>query len=128
MPSLRRMVPGSATILTQMNVPGLTYAPGEQLVIRMQVAGSSPTTLRAKVWKDGGAEPAACQVTATDTTASPPQSTRCRQRSRARATSETTGTTNARRAPGTDSNQLTAPGTSPSRPVCCSARPRGDCR
>jgi hypothetical protein len=44
-------------------------AAGEQLRVRMQVTGSSPTTLRAKVWRAGQAEPAAWTVSATDSTA-----------------------------------------------------------
>ena len=50
-------------------VPGLTYAPGTQLRVRTQMTGTSPTVLRAKVWKAGTTEPAAWQVSATDTAA-----------------------------------------------------------
>ncbi|WP_298459554.1 LamG-like jellyroll fold domain-containing protein [uncultured Cellulomonas sp.] len=46
-----------------------TYAPGERLRVRLQVTGTSPTTLRAKVWKATAAEPAGWQVSATDATA-----------------------------------------------------------
>ena len=48
-------------------MPGLTYAPNDKLHIRLQVTGTSPTTLRARVWKDGTAEPATWQATGTDT-------------------------------------------------------------
>ncbi|WP_165070195.1 PKD domain-containing protein [Marisediminicola senii] len=51
-------------------VSGLTYATGDKLQIRMQVVGTAPTTIRAKVWKTGTTEPAAWQLTTTDTTAS----------------------------------------------------------
>jgi len=46
-----------------------SYAVGEVWTIRMQTEGTSPTTLRAKTWEVGTAEPAAWQVTATDSTA-----------------------------------------------------------
>ena len=36
----------------------------------MRTSGTAPTTLQTKVWKDGQAEPAAWQRTATDATAS----------------------------------------------------------
>ncbi len=36
----------------------------------MQTQGTTPTTLRARVWEVGATEPAAWQVTATDGTAS----------------------------------------------------------
>jgi len=38
--------------------------------VRVQVTGTSPTTLRAKVWKSGTTEPSAWNVTATGSTAS----------------------------------------------------------
>ncbi len=67
--ALRRFVGGTATSLAQVDVPGVTYAPGMRLRIRMQAAGSSPTTLRAKVWPDGQAEPGGWQLQTTDATA-----------------------------------------------------------
>jgi PKD repeat protein len=67
--SLRRVDSGAATTLSSVTVPGLTYAPGQQLRIRMQVQGTSPTTLRARVWLAGQAEPAAWHVQTTDATA-----------------------------------------------------------
>ena len=57
------------TISSAVTVSGLTYAVGEQLVMRVQVDGTSPTTIRAKVWKQGAAEPATWQRTVTDATA-----------------------------------------------------------
>ncbi|WP_150306528.1 glycoside hydrolase family 88 protein [Planctomonas psychrotolerans] len=50
-------------------VPHITYAAGDRLTLRLQVVGTSPTTLRAKVWRAGTAEPAGWQLTATDSTA-----------------------------------------------------------
>lgn len=51
------------------NVPGLTYAVGDRLNVRLQTTGTSPTTLNLKVWKAGTPEPAEWQRTATDSTA-----------------------------------------------------------
>src|SRR3712207_2666774 len=45
----------------------ITYSPGSQLALRMQVTGTTPTTLRLKVRPAGTAEPTAWQTTATDT-------------------------------------------------------------
>ena len=49
-------------------VPGLTYRPGDRLTVRAQATGTSPTTLKVKVWKTGTPEPSAWQLTATDST------------------------------------------------------------
>lgn len=56
------------TVLQGLTVPGLTYASGDRLQLRVQVSGTSPTTIRARVWKVGATEPTAWQVTATDST------------------------------------------------------------
>jgi hypothetical protein len=48
---------------------GLTFSPGNTFVLRVQAEGASPTTIRAKVWRAGAAEPSAWTVTATDATA-----------------------------------------------------------
>lgn len=59
----------NGTTLQAVPVGGLTYSAGQQLSLRVQAVGSSPTTLRAKLWPSTQAEPAAWQVTATDSTA-----------------------------------------------------------
>jgi PKD repeat protein len=59
----------NGTTLQAVPVSGLTYSAGQQLSLRVQAVGSSPTTLRAKVWPSTQAEPAAWQVTAADSTA-----------------------------------------------------------
>ena len=64
---LVRGVSGVDTTLTSVSLPS-TYAVGEQLQVRLQATGSAPTTLRAKLWKDGSAEPGSWQLTATDST------------------------------------------------------------
>jgi len=60
---------GGETDLGSLAVPGLTVAPGERLNVRFQATGTSPTTLRVKVWKVGTTEPADWQLTRTDATA-----------------------------------------------------------
>jgi PKD repeat protein len=49
-------------------VPGLTYTAGSTLNVRVQVSGTGTTQITAKVWT-GNSEPAAPQLTRTDTTA-----------------------------------------------------------
>ncbi|MHA7155250.1 PKD domain-containing protein [Arthrobacter sp. TMN-50] len=64
-----RVVNGVMTTLATQSVAGLRLAAGEQLQVRLQVTGTSPTTIRAKVWKVGTTEPVAWMVSATDSTA-----------------------------------------------------------
>jgi PKD repeat protein len=59
----------SETSLQTRTVTGLTYQPGMVLQARVQAFGTSPTTLRAKVWRSGTPEPAAWTASVTDTTA-----------------------------------------------------------
>lgn len=66
---LARNVAATETTLATTTVAGLTYAPGDRLQVRVQVDGTSPTTLRMKVWKDGTAEPANWLLTTSDPTA-----------------------------------------------------------
>ncbi|WP_146069834.1 PKD domain-containing protein [Cryobacterium sp. M15] len=58
-----------ATSLKAQNISGLTYTTGSALQLRVQVIGSAPTTIRAKVWALGTPEPSAWQTTVTDSTA-----------------------------------------------------------
>jgi PKD repeat protein len=58
----------NGTTLTSGVVAGLTMAPADKVRIRLQVTGTSPTTIQAKVWKVGGTEPAAWRLTTTDST------------------------------------------------------------
>ncbi|MCV2395823.1 PKD domain-containing protein [Actinotalea sp. M2MS4P-6] len=60
---------GNGTAVSGIVVPGLSFAAGDQLNVRVQADGTSPTTVRAKVWKVGSTEPDAWQVETTDTTA-----------------------------------------------------------
>jgi len=67
---LIRTVAGAETaIQTVATVPGLTWVQGDVLRVRLQVTGTSPTTLRAKVWKDPASEPATWLLQANDSTA-----------------------------------------------------------
>lgn len=59
----------SGTLLRNAVVSGLTYQTGDKLNFRVQAFGTSPTTVRAKVWKAGAAEPSAWQLSTTDSTA-----------------------------------------------------------
>jgi hypothetical protein len=57
------------TVLQTQMVSGLTVAAGDKLNFKVQASGTSPTTLRAKVWKVGTAEPAAWGTSLTDNNA-----------------------------------------------------------
>ena len=58
-----------ATTLTAADVAGAELRAGTKLSLRLQVTGTSPTTIRAKVWADGTTEPATWQLSTTDSTA-----------------------------------------------------------
>jgi len=58
----------SATIAAEVVVPGVRLSPGQELRVRVQTVGTAPTTVRAKVWPAGAAEPAAWLVQTTDST------------------------------------------------------------
>ncbi|WP_210480609.1 PKD domain-containing protein [Naasia sp. SYSU D00948] len=59
----------NGTTLTSGVLTGVTYATGDQIRVRLQVTGTSPTTIRAKAWKVGTTEPANWRLTTTDSTA-----------------------------------------------------------
>jgi PKD repeat protein len=56
------------TIQSGITIAGLNYAVGDRLAVRMQVTGTGITTVRAKVWEVGTAEPANWQRSVADTT------------------------------------------------------------
>jgi hypothetical protein len=65
-----RLVGGvESAVAGPVTVPGLTYVAGLSLSVRVQVFGTGPTTLRARVWRTGQAEPSGWQVSGTDATA-----------------------------------------------------------
>ncbi|MGY1727480.1 PKD domain-containing protein [Geodermatophilus sp. SYSU D01062] len=65
---LVRTVSGAETLLGGTTLAG-SYAPGTALTVRFETSGTGTTTLAAKVWRTGTAEPAAWSVTRTDATA-----------------------------------------------------------
>ena len=67
---LVRVVTNAETTLVTTNLgSAFNYTVGSTLQIKLEVTGTSPTTLRAKVWKTSQAEPSAWQLTTTDSTA-----------------------------------------------------------
>lgn len=68
---LSRMTESGAETVLQPStvVGGVSYSPSAALRVRLQVTGTSPTTVRVKVWKAGTTEPAAWTASATDATA-----------------------------------------------------------
>jgi hypothetical protein len=67
--SLRLSLDGAEQVLTSRTVSGLTYAAGEKLTVRFTTSGTSPTTMRMKVWKADTTEPVDWTVTTTNSTA-----------------------------------------------------------
>jgi PKD repeat protein len=66
---LVRRVGSVDTVLVQdQTVPGVTVGAGDRLNVKVQAFGTSPTTLRAKVWAVGSAEPTAWTASVTDST------------------------------------------------------------
>ena len=67
---VRVAVSGAQTTLVgETVVSGLDYAVNDVLRLRVQATGTSPTTLRAKVWRAGTTEPSSWMQTITDNTA-----------------------------------------------------------
>ncbi|WP_255559633.1 PKD domain-containing protein [Mumia sp. zg.B17] len=64
-----RFVGAAESLLASTVAPGLSYQLGDVLKVKVQAVGTSPTTVRAKVWKTGEAEPASWTASATDSTA-----------------------------------------------------------
>ncbi|UOY00742.1 hypothetical protein [Blastococcus sp. PRF04-17] len=56
-------------LVREATVPGVRGVTGQQVKVRVQVTGTSPTAVRAKVWQATAAEPAAWTAGATDNTA-----------------------------------------------------------
>lgn len=50
-------------------LPGVTVTAGQQWQLRVQAQGVGPTTVRARAWRVGTAEPSTWQLTSTDNTA-----------------------------------------------------------
>jgi len=60
---------GSETVLASTTVAGLTYAAGDTLNLRLQVSGTSPSSLKVKAWTSGRSEPTSWTLSGTDSTA-----------------------------------------------------------
>ena len=65
---LESVVSGTETALKTVAVPGVTYTPGMVLNVRLQVTGTSPTTISSMVWANGTTQPTTWQATTTDST------------------------------------------------------------
>ena len=66
---LVRTVSGAETLLTTVPLPGVVVSAGSTLNVRLLISGTGPTTLSAKVWPSGTAEPGGWTTTTTDATA-----------------------------------------------------------
>ena len=66
---LTRNEGATETVLTSLTVPGLVYNAGDRMQVKLQTWGTSPTTMRVKIWKAGTTEPAAWTLTTTDSAA-----------------------------------------------------------
>jgi PKD repeat protein len=67
--NILRLVGGTTTTLVKSKtIAGVTWAPGDTLNVRVQAVGTTPTTVQARVWKDGQTEPSDWPVTITDST------------------------------------------------------------
>ena len=64
-----RVAGGGETLLGTDTSAGFTYSANTYVWLKMQVTGINPTTIRAKAWPDGQAEPSAWTTVATDSTA-----------------------------------------------------------
>ena len=65
-----RFLPSGETSLgAEVRVTGLTFTAGARIHIRVQATGTTPTTIRVRVWADGQPEPTAWHFTANDSAA-----------------------------------------------------------
>jgi PKD repeat protein len=67
--TIGRTVGGTDTTLQTQTVAGLTVGAGDLVNLRVQATGTSPTTVRAKVWATSAPEPAGWNVSSSDATA-----------------------------------------------------------
>ena len=65
---LLKTIGSTETVFASQTVPGLTYAAGDTLKVRLQVTGTDSTSLKVKLWGTG-AEPASWNLSTTDSTA-----------------------------------------------------------
>jgi PKD repeat protein len=67
---LARLVSGAETQLKSVTLSTFGYTAGDRLKLRLDVSGSGTTSLAGRVWRASASEPAADQVSTTDTTTS----------------------------------------------------------
>jgi PKD repeat protein len=67
---LVKIAGGVSTTLKAQAITGLTYTAGTDLNLRLLVTGTTTTALSAKAWNATGTEPAAWQISSSDTTPS----------------------------------------------------------
>ena len=60
---------GNGSVVSGGIVTGMTYAAGDSFNVRVQVQGTNPTAVRAKIWKAGQPEPTTWWTQMSDTTA-----------------------------------------------------------
>src|SRR5207249_11743253 len=65
----RRVLGGNNVSVVQYVTAPFTFSPGSTYMVRTQVTGTAPTTLRMKVWRAGTVEPTSWGVEATDSAA-----------------------------------------------------------
>lgn len=65
---LTRTVGGAETVLNSLTIPGMSVTGADSLNVRVQVTGTNATTVKAKIWRTGTAEPANWVLTASDST------------------------------------------------------------
>jgi hypothetical protein len=64
-----RVSGGSEALFGSETSPGFSYSANAYVWLKVAVNGVAPTTIQAKAWPDGRAEPSAWSVVATDSTA-----------------------------------------------------------
>ncbi|MEA2610182.1 MAG: hypothetical protein QOJ75_2425, partial [Chloroflexota bacterium] len=64
-----RVVGGSETLFGSETSAGFAYSANAYIWLKVEVTGVNPTTIRAKAWPDGQAEPGTWSTVATDSTA-----------------------------------------------------------
>lgn len=64
-----RIYGGAETLLGTETSPGFSYSTNGYIWLKVAVNGVAPTTIQAKAWPDGRAEPSAWSVVVTDSTA-----------------------------------------------------------
>jgi hypothetical protein len=59
---------GETALASSYVLPDVTYTAGKVIHVKVEVSGTTPTTVKVKAWLDGASEPSGWQITATDST------------------------------------------------------------